>query len=218
MSKRNPVKALLAVSLVFACCLVTGCGGGAASSTPASSTPASSAPASSTPASSVPASSTPASSAPASSAPAAEESESEAPDGAQETAVILLPEDADFEHAPDVIIEEYDEVDNLGGWKAANMVYWDFSLPEDGMYSFHIEYSRPTLQGPDVNEELRFRASPTGSDSAEDDWSVYVIHDNLGMRLAAGSYTLYIEPNPEEWDSADPEHFINLRSIRIIKD
>ncbi len=204
MSKRNSVKDFLAVMLVCACCLVTGCGGGAESSAPASSTPASS-------------------------APAAEESESDATGGgAQETAVILLPEDADFEYAPDVIIEEYDEIDNLGGWLAANMVYWEFYLLEDGMYSFHIEYSRPstypqvvgliTLQGPDIQEELRFRTSPSGSDSAEDDWSEYVIHDNLGMRLTAGSYTLYIEPDPEEWDTAGSEHFINLRSIKIIKD
>jgi hypothetical protein len=147
--------------------------------------------------------------------------------GGQEAAVTLLPGDAFLVEAPDIVVEPDEEPYNLGGWVDGNTVYWDFEIEKEGMYTLLIEYSRPgtypetkgllVLEGPEETDEFTFSALPTGAKESEDDWSVYTVNDGSGSRLVPGEYTLSIAPNfGEDYDG--PPHFINLRSVKLVKD
>lgn len=136
----------------------------------------------------------------------------------------LLPQDADLNKAPDVIVEPEKEPYNLGGWRPGNTVSWEVEIPEEASYKVAVNYSRPgqyektsgiinVLMADGNTAEINFDVLPSGKNKDKDDWSVYIDNDSCGIDLPAGTTEISVSPNIDMSSS----HFINLRSITFTK-
>ncbi len=137
----------------------------------------------------------------------------------------LYPKDADLTNAPNIIVEQTDGIDNLGGWQESDMPVWNFTFEEDTRFELELEYSRynaPAVWGDVLIEgadgfECVLGVRFTSTSTEDNDWSNYErIEDSISSTLTAGDYTVTLVPNYDKNDEPQPQHFINLRSMTFV--
>ncbi len=137
----------------------------------------------------------------------------------------LYPADADLTDAPNLIVEQTEGIDNLGGWQEYDMPSWNITLEEATAFELEMEYSRYNApntwgivliegtNGYEIMIEVRFTATST----TDDDWSVYEkIENRIANMLPAGDYKVTLIPNYDKSDEPQPSNFINLRSMSFV--
>ena len=134
----------------------------------------------------------------------------------------LLPEDANLSEAPDVKVDEEEEIHCLTNWTEESVVFWDIKIPKDGDYVIEIDYSRPGNY-PEANGRLwlqadegepvmlDFVAKPTTDET--DNWKKYK-KMSMETKLTEGEYEVILLPDYAAVGDM-PEKFINLRSVTI---
>ncbi len=139
--------------------------------------------------------------------------------------VNLYPEDADLTNAPNIMVEQTDKIDNLGGWQEGDMPFWNVTFEEDIQFELELEYSRynaPAVWGDVLIEGTNGHSSVMGirftpTSTSDNDWSKYErIEDSLSSRLPAGDYKITLIPDYAKNEEVQPQHFINLRSMSFI--